>query len=61
MTAPNGTTLNNTASVTGTKSAQNFTTPDHGHDLVQGGGGCTAARPDDRQDRPDQRAEVSRR
>ena len=32
VTAADGTTLNNTATVTGTKSAQNFTTTSHRHD-----------------------------
>ncbi|MFQ6170509.1 CARDB domain-containing protein [Oryzobacter sp. R7] len=39
VTAPSGTTLNNTATVTGTKSAQNFTTNGSVQTLVQGGSG----------------------
>jgi len=39
VTASNGTSLNNTASVTGTKSAQNFTTNASVSVLVQGSGG----------------------
>lgn len=39
VTASNGTTLNNTASVTGTKSAQNFTTNGMVSVLVSGGSG----------------------
>jgi len=39
VTTANGTTLNNTASVTGTKSAQNFTTTGSVSVLVQGGTG----------------------
>ncbi len=38
VTAPNGTTLNNTASFTGTKSAQNFTTSTTLQTLVQNTG-----------------------
>ena len=41
VTAANGTTLNNTASVTGTKSAQNFTTTTTATTLVTNGGGTT--------------------
>ena len=37
VTAPDGTTLNNTAAVTGTKSAQNFTSNGSVQTLVQGG------------------------
>lgn len=39
VTAPNGTTLNNTATVTGTKSATTFTTSDTVSTLVTAGGG----------------------
>ena len=39
VTAPSGTTLNNTAGVTGTRSAQNFTTNASNQTLVQGGSG----------------------
>ena len=39
VTAANGTTLNNTVSVTGTKSAQNFTTTNTVTTLVSNGGG----------------------
>jgi uncharacterized repeat protein (TIGR01451 family) len=39
VTAPNGTVLNNTVSVTGTKSAQNFTTTNTTTTLVSNGGG----------------------
>ena len=39
VTAPGGSTLNNTASVTATRSAQNFTTTATVQTLVQGGGG----------------------
>jgi uncharacterized repeat protein (TIGR01451 family) len=39
VTAANGTTLNNTVSVSGTKSAQNFTTTATATTLVNGGGG----------------------
>src|SRR4029078_8407299 len=41
VTAASGTTLNNTASVSGTKSAQNFTTNDCAQGVLQGhsGGG----------------------
>ena len=41
VTAPSGSTLNNTAAVTGTKSAQNFTTNGSVQTLVQGGSGST--------------------
>ncbi|MCF6376439.1 hypothetical protein L2K70_02380 [Nocardioides KLBMP 9356] len=41
VTAPSGSTLNNTAGVTGTKSAQNFTTNASNQTLVQGGSGST--------------------
>jgi uncharacterized repeat protein (TIGR01451 family)/fimbrial isopeptide formation D2 family protein len=41
VTAANGTTLNNTASVTGTKSAQNFTTTASVSVQVSGGGGSS--------------------
>ena len=43
VTAANGTTLNNTASVTGTKSAQNFTTTATVQTLVQNGSGSPLA------------------
>ncbi len=46
VTAANGTTLNNTASVTGTKSAQNFTTNASVQTLVQGGTGGGSNLPD---------------
>ncbi|MCA1683903.1 MAG: DUF11 domain-containing protein, partial [Actinobacteria bacterium] len=46
VTAPAGSTLNNTASVTGTKSAQNFTTTASVQTLVQGGGGGGGSTPD---------------
>jgi uncharacterized repeat protein (TIGR01451 family) len=39
VTASNGTTINNTVSVSGTKSAQNFTTTASASTLVSGGGG----------------------
>lgn len=39
VTAPSGTTINNTASVTGTRSAQNFTSTATATTLVSGGGG----------------------
>jgi uncharacterized repeat protein (TIGR01451 family) len=39
VTAAGGTTINNTASVTGTRSAQNFTTTATASTLVSGGGG----------------------
>jgi uncharacterized repeat protein (TIGR01451 family) len=39
VTAPNGTTLNNTVSVSGTRSAQNFTTTNTVTTLVSNGGG----------------------
>ena len=39
VTAPNGTTINNTATITGTRSAQNFTTNASAQTLVQGGTG----------------------
>ena len=39
VTAPSGSTLNNTAGVTGTRSAQNFTTNASNQTLVQGGSG----------------------
>ena len=39
VTAANGTTINNTVSVSGTKSAQNFTTTATATTLVSGGGG----------------------
>lgn len=39
VTAPDGSTLNNTASVTGTRSSQNFTTTTSAQTLVDGGGG----------------------
>lgn len=41
VTAPSGSTLNNTASITGTRSAQNFTTTASVQTLVQGGGGSS--------------------
>ncbi|HEU4939631.1 MAG TPA: CARDB domain-containing protein [Vicinamibacterales bacterium] len=44
VTAANGTTINNTVSVSGTKSAQNFTTTATATTLVNGGGG--SAHPD---------------
>lgn len=43
VTAADGTTLNNTASVTGTKSAQNFTSSATVQTLVQNGGGSPLA------------------
>lgn len=49
VTAPAGTTLNNTASVTATKSAQNFTTTSTIQTLVEGsvgGGGGGSTQPD---------------
>ena len=39
VTAPDGTTINNTATITGTRSAQNFTTNASVQTLVQGGTG----------------------
>jgi uncharacterized repeat protein (TIGR01451 family) len=42
VTAANGTVLNNTVSVTGTKSAQNFTTTNTTTTLVNNGGGANA-------------------
>ena len=39
VTAANGTTLNNTVTVTGTRSAQNFTTTATASTLVSNGGG----------------------
>jgi uncharacterized repeat protein (TIGR01451 family) len=39
VTAPSGTTINNTATITGTRSAQNFTTNASVQTLVQGGTG----------------------
>ena len=41
VTAPNGTVINNTVSVTGTKSAQNFTTTNTTTTLVSNGGGLS--------------------
>ena len=41
VTAPSGSTLNNTAAITGTRSAQNFTTNGSVQTLVQGGSGST--------------------
>src|SRR5688572_2170437 len=41
VTAPNGTTINNTASVTGTRSAQNFTSTATTSTLVSNGGGTS--------------------
>lgn len=46
VTAPSGATLNNTASVTGTKTAQNFTTTATATTLVSGGGGGGGTLPD---------------
>jgi uncharacterized repeat protein (TIGR01451 family) len=43
VTAASGTTLNNTASVTGTKSAQNFTSTATANTLVSNGGGSPLA------------------
>jgi uncharacterized repeat protein (TIGR01451 family) len=45
VTAANGTTLNNTASVTGTRSAQNFTTISTATTLVTNGAGSGLADP----------------
>lgn len=46
VTAPSGSTLNNTATVTGTRSAQNFTTNGSVQTLVQGGTGGGTSLPD---------------
>ena len=49
VTAANGTTLNNTASVTGTKSAQNFTTTASVQTLVQNSSALPPGRPEHQQ------------
>lgn len=41
VTAPSGSTINNTATITGTRSAQNFTTSTGNQTLVQGGSGSS--------------------